>query len=615
MTSRRKTVILVSCCLSLLIVSMDATIVNVAIPAIRTDLHASPAQMQWVVDIYTLVLASLLMLSGRHRRSLRSPAGVPDRAHAVRARVAGVQPGADDRHADRRPIPAGHRRIDAQSRCAVDHLADLHRSRWSAPGRWASGVRVVGISMALGPIVGGLLIETDRLAVGVLDQPAHLRGGDPAHRDLRARVQVGDHAQRRPDRPGTGRARSCSASSSRSSRARCWAGPTPASSSSRWWRVVAFVAFLRYESRRHDPFIDLRFFRSIPFTAATVTAVSAFAAWGAFLFMMSLYLQGERGYSAMHTGLIYLPIAMGALLFSPLSGRLVGRFGARPSLVAAGVLITAASAMLTFLTATTPVWELLVVFTVFGIGFSMVNAPITNAAVSGMPLDRAGAASAVTSTSRQVGVSIGVALCGSVAGSAMATAGADFATAARPLWFVCVALGSGDPRARVCTRPRAGAALGRAAGAADRRDRRAGGASPCPMTRSPTRCGGIWPRWCIDNRDGWKRAVVEQSGLPFSRIRILQRLSASADDGQAGRRGRDHRRARGDRRRQRPGGAWAGGAPGRSGEPAVQGGVADRRRPRRGRRDRRRATIRPPDVAHRPRRRRPGQRCGRSSTS
>ncbi len=205
--------------------------------------------------------------------------------------------------------------------------------------------------------------------------------------------------------------------------------------------VVAFVAFLRYESRRHDPFIDLRFFRSIPFTSATVTAVCAFAAWGAFLFMMSLYLQAERGYSAMHTGLIYLPIALGALLFSPLSGRLVGRFGARPSLVVAGMLITAASAMLTFLTATTPVWELLVVFAVFGIGFSMVNAPITNAAVSGMPLDRAGAASAVTSTSRQVGVSIGVALCGSVAGSAMATAGADFATAARPLWFICVGLG------------------------------------------------------------------------------------------------------------------------------------------------------------------------------
>ena len=99
---------------------------------------------------------------------------------------------------------------------------------------------------------------------------------------------------------------------------------------------------------------------------------------------------------------------------------MVGRFGARPSLLAAGVLITTASVLLTFLTTTTPVWALLVVFAVFGIGFSMINAPITNAAVSGMPLDRAGAASAVTSTSRQIGVSIGVALCGSVAGAAIA---------------------------------------------------------------------------------------------------------------------------------------------------------------------------------------------------
>ena len=134
-------------------------------------------------------------------------------------------------------------------------------------------------------------------------------------------------------------------------------------------------------------------------------AVCAFAAWGAFLFMMSLYLQSERGFSAMHTGLIYLPVAVGALIFSPLSGRMVGRFGSRPSLLVAGTLITAATLMLTRLTATTAVWQLLAIFAVFGIGFSMVNAPITNAAVSGMPTDRAGAASAVASTSRQVGVS------------------------------------------------------------------------------------------------------------------------------------------------------------------------------------------------------------------
>ncbi len=204
--------------------------------------------------------------------------------------------------------------------------------------------------------------------------------------------------------------------------------------------MLTFVAFLRYEARRTDPFIDLRFFRSVPFASATVIAICAFASWGALLFMMSLYLQGARGFSAMQTGLIYLPIAVGALVFSPLSGRLVGRYGARPSLLVSGVMIVTASIVLALLGESAPVWSLMAVFAVFGIGFSMVNAPITNTAVSGMPLDRAGAASAVTSTSRQIGVSIGVALCGSVAGAALAGHG-DFAASARPLWLVCAALG------------------------------------------------------------------------------------------------------------------------------------------------------------------------------
>jgi MFS family permease len=156
--------------------------------------------------------------------------------------------------------------------------------------------------------------------------------------------------------------------------------------------------------------------------------------------MVSLYLQGERHFSAVHTGLLYLPVAVAALIFSPLSGRLVGRFGGRPSLLVAGVMLTAATLLLTGLTESTPVWRLVAVFAVFGIGFAMVNAPVTTAAVSGMPTDRAGAASAVASTSRQVGVSIGVALCGSLAGPALAAANVDFAVSARPLWFVCAGL-------------------------------------------------------------------------------------------------------------------------------------------------------------------------------
>lgn len=439
MTPRRKTVILVSCCLSLLIVSMDATIVNVAIPSIRTDLGASSAQMQWVVDIYTLVLASLLMLSGAtgDRFGRRRVFQIGLTLFALGSLACSLAPTIDALIGARFLQGIGGSMLNPVALSIISQIFTGRVERARALGIWGG---VVGISMSLGPIVGGLLIDSigwrsvfwinlPICAAAILltalfvpeSKSATMRNIDPIGQGL-AMLFLFGIVYALIEGPVLG-----------------WANVRVIAIAV--IAVVAFVAFLRYESRHHDPFVDLRFFRSIPFTAATATAVSAFAAWGAFLFMMSLYLQAERGFSAMHTGLIYLPIALGALLFSPLSGRLVGRFGARPPLLVSGALIAIASTMLIFLTATTPVWQLLIVFAIFGIGFSMVNAPITNAAVSGMPLDRAGAASAVTSTSRQIGVSIGVALCGSVAGSAMATAGADFAVAARPLWFVCAVLG------------------------------------------------------------------------------------------------------------------------------------------------------------------------------
>ncbi|WP_267292624.1 MFS transporter [Mycobacterium hackensackense] len=439
LTPRRKAVVLVSCCLSLLIVSMDATIVNVAIPSIRTDLGASPAQLQWVVDVYTLVLASLLMLSGAmgDRFGRRRIFQIGLTVFAVGSLLCSLAPGVDTLIAARLLQGIGGSMLNPVALSIISQVFTGKVERARALGFWGA---VVGISMALGPTVGGLLIEyvgwravfwinLPICAAAVLltaifvpeTKSATMRNVDPIGQGL-AVVFLFGVVFALIEGPGMG-----------------WTNPRVIAVAV--LAAVAFAAFLRFESRRHDPFIDLRFFRSVPFASATVIAISAFATWGAFLFMMSLYLQAERGFSAMHTGLIYLPIAVGALMFSPLSGRLVGRYGARPSLLAAGVLITTAAFLLTFLTATTPVWALLVVFTVFGMGFSMVNAPITNAAVSGMPLDRAGAASAVTSTSRQIGVSIGVALCGSVTGTTLLASGVDFIAAARPLWFVCVALG------------------------------------------------------------------------------------------------------------------------------------------------------------------------------
>ena len=440
LSARRKAIILVSCCLSLLIVSMDATIVNVAIPSIRTDLHAAPSHLQWVIDVYTLGLASLLLLSGAagDRFGRRRTFQVGLTIFALASLMCSLAPNIETLIGARLLQAVGGSMMNPVAMSIITQVFTGRMERARAIGVWGG---VVGISMALGPMVGGALIEyVDWRAVFWINLPicaaailltaifvpesksATMRDIDPIGQGLGMAFLFGVVFVL-IEGPGMGW-----------TSARTVAVAVVA--------LLVFIAFLHYEARRHDPFIDLRFFRSVPFSSATIIAVCAFAGWGAFLFMISLYLQDERGFSAMHTGLIYLPISIGALIFSPLSGRLVGRFGARPSLLVAGGLITAAALMLTRLTGSTPVWELIVIFAVFGVGFATVNAPITNTAVSGMPTDRAGAASAVASTSRQVGVSLGVALCGSLAGGALGTAGADFAEATKPLWLVCAALGA-----------------------------------------------------------------------------------------------------------------------------------------------------------------------------
>jgi MFS family permease len=205
--------------------------------------------------------------------------------------------------------------------------------------------------------------------------------------------------------------------------------------------VLAFAGFLRYESRHADPFIELRYFRSIPFAAAALTALFVFIVWGAFLFMMSIYLQGWLGYPAAHAGLLLLPVGLAVLVFSPISGRLVSRVGSRPPLMIAGLMIAVMSAMLVFLTPMAPRWLLMMIFVAFGITFGMVTVPINYAAVSGMPQDRAGAAAGITSTSKQIGISVGVALSGVLAAGALSPPMGDFTDSADPLWAFTFALG------------------------------------------------------------------------------------------------------------------------------------------------------------------------------
>ncbi|PYE15850.1 EmrB/QacA subfamily drug resistance transporter [Williamsia limnetica] len=432
-----------TCCLSLLIVSMDATIVNVAIPSIRSDFDATSSQLQWVIDVYTLVLASLLLLSGTmaDRFGRRRVFQIGLSTFALGSLLCSLAPTIEVLIAARFLQAVGGSMLNPVAMSIITQTFSGRVERARAVGVWGA---VVGISMALGPMVGGLLIDSFSwesvfwvnlpicliaLVATALVVPesksSKVRGLDPIGQGLAIVSMVGIIVGL-IEGPGLG-----------------WSDPRTIAIFT--VGIVAGVAFCRYELRRDEPFIELRFFRSIPFASATVIGVFAFAAYGAFLFMMSIYLQSIRDYSPVQTGLMFLPIAAGTLVFSPLSGRLVGKYGTRPSLVVAGLLLAVASAALTQLGQFTPNWQLLAVFGLFGIGFGMVNPPITTAAVSGMPRDRAGAASAIASTSRQVGISLGVALSGTLAGSVIA-ADANSAGAVgdmAPLWWVAVGLALG----------------------------------------------------------------------------------------------------------------------------------------------------------------------------
>jgi len=203
------------------------------------------------------------------------------------------------------------------------------------------------------------------------------------------------------------------------------------------------AALIWQETHHAEPLIELRFFRSVPFSGATVIAVCAFAALGGYLFLNTLYLQEDRGLSPLHAGLLTLPIAAMTLIFAPLSGRIVGRRGSRIPLVLGGLGITVSSLMLTGLSGSTSMDWLVAAYLVFGIGFGLVNPPITVTAVAGMPAAQAGVAAAVASTSRQIGQTFGVAITGAIAApAALGALHLGLARSSHPGWWFTAGCGA-----------------------------------------------------------------------------------------------------------------------------------------------------------------------------
>jgi EmrB/QacA subfamily drug resistance transporter len=430
--------ILAICCTSLLIVAMDVTIVNVALPAIQKDLHAHLAGLQWILDAYTLVVASFLMLAGSvsdrfgRRRVFQIGLGVFTLGSLLCS-----QSGTIEQLIGFRALQGiGASMLNPVALSIIANAFPDPKARARAVGIWGA---VAGVSLGIGPLIGGALTETIgwrsifwiNVPIGIVaallaarfvpeSKAARARAFDPVGQAfvliglaaLTWGVIEGPHAGWRSGLIG----------------------------SLFVTALAALSAFVLYEQRRSQPLVDLRFFHSVPFSSATVLAVSAFSCFAGFLFLNTLYLQQVRGFSAFHTGLFTLPLALAMIVCAPWSGRLVGAHGPRRSLLVGGVGFLAGTLILTGLTQQTSVALLTVAYTLFGVGLGMINPAITNSAVAGMPLSQAGVAAAIASTSRQVGAALGVAVSGTVV-AASRVHGMDFTAATHAIWWVMTACG------------------------------------------------------------------------------------------------------------------------------------------------------------------------------
>ena len=436
LTVRHRWTILGVCCLSLFLVGLDTTVVNVGLPAIGRGFAAGTRTLAWIVDAYTIALAGLLISAGAladrigRRRVFRTGLVLFGSASLAGA----LAPTLGLLIAARAVQGVGAAMLSPVALAIVVNAITDPKERAQAIGVWAA---VFGLSMAAGPVAGGALVD----ALGWrwvfwVNLPVVV-------------VALGLTARYVPE--------------SRAARARALDGPgqlllvvliglgvavllegghlgwtSPPAIGAYVVLVASAAAFLGTESRRAEPLVELALFRRPSFSSAALGAVAVFVALSVTLLLNTLYLQHVRGLSPVAAGTATLPMAFAATVCAPLSGRLVGRRGPGLPLVLAGCGITGGGLLLTLVHAHTSAALLGAAYLLVGIGVGFANAPITNTAVGGLPAERAGVAGAITSAARQVGAALGVALAGTLVADAPAS---GFPAAARPGWWIVVACG------------------------------------------------------------------------------------------------------------------------------------------------------------------------------
>ncbi|WP_245674509.1 MFS transporter [Herbidospora cretacea] len=440
-TCSRPGVVLAICCVSVFIVGMDSSILNVALPSIKRDFGASISGAQWTLDAYTLTLASFLMLSASTadrigRRKVFQTGLV---VFTFGSLLCSLAPSLEALTVFRAIQAVGGSMLNPVAMSIITNTFTEPRERARAIGVWGG---MVGVSVAAGPLIGGALVEfVDWRAVFWVNIPIGIAAF------VLAKLHVPESRAPQPrkfdpagqilviaavflltfgiiEAPNAG-----------------WGAPQTVLSLVA--SVVCLCVLVVVELRKQEPLIDVRFFRSPPFSGATAIALLMYTAQGGFLIVNTLYLQAVLGFSPLEAGLSILPMPAMQALFGPISGRVVGRYGPRPSL-AIGSAGSVCAGLLAAVPAELPLGlRMYVCYALMGFGLGWMNAAITTTAVSGMPNAQAGVAASIVSTMRQTGVTLGVAVIGSVIAmhTTVLAPGPGFTAAYRISWSIIVLCG------------------------------------------------------------------------------------------------------------------------------------------------------------------------------
>lgn len=424
----RRWLILAVLCMSLLIIVMDNTILNVAIPTLIRDLGASNAQIQWIIDSYVIVFAGLLLtagsLSDRFGRKGALQIGIV--LFGLGSIGAALSTSATQLIATRAFMGIGGALIMPATLSILTNVFRDPRERGRAIAVWAG---FSGLGVAIGPMAGGFLLEHfswhSVFWINIpLGTAALLLGAFlvPTSRDPK---------QRRLDPVG--------AVLSIVGLAGLLFGIIEGPSDG-WTHgsvlagfligATALIGFVAWELHTANPMLDMSVFRNARFSAASGTITMTFFALFGSLFLMTQYWQLVHGYSPLEAGVRLLPQAMTMMIVAPLSARLVERAGTKRVVLAGLSLIIVGLSLLSFIEPATPYVVVISFLVVMSAGMGMTMAPATESVMGSLPREKAGVGSAVNDTTRQVGGALGVAIIGSAVSSAyasrVASAAGDF---------------------------------------------------------------------------------------------------------------------------------------------------------------------------------------------